>query len=228
MHTKSPLIIRYGGSLLVPDQLDVDTLQSFKDLIIPFLNDHQVYIIVGGGQTSRMYQEALQSIGGVAQDQVDWMGIYTIRMNSEFVRIFFGELADASIYNSPDELPEHSDASVIICAALEPGHSSNIDAVEFAQHTGARKILNLSNIDHVYSANPAKNPDAKPFDILTWDAYMDLIPDEFTPKLSVPFDPVAARKARDLGLEVIIMDGQNMDAIQNFLHGKDFVGTRIS
>ncbi|MFT7557719.1 MAG: uridylate kinase [Planctomycetota bacterium] len=225
---RTPVIVRYGGSLLVPYQLDVQALRSFMEMLEPFYADHQFYLVIGGGQTSRMYQDALHALGGVSAESVDYMGILGIQMNAEFVRIFFGDAAHSRVYNSPQEIDGVIDEPIVVCGALNPGHSSNMDAVEFARHVGSVSVLNLSNIDYVYSANPKEDPSATPLETLTWSEYLDLIPSEFTPKLATPFDPVAARMARDLDLEVVIMNGGSVEEIQKYLKGEDFKGTRIA
>ncbi|MGQ9702789.1 MAG: hypothetical protein ACUVQP_03700 [Bacteroidales bacterium] len=43
-----------------------------------------------------------------------------------------------------------------------------------------------------------------------------------------PIDPVAARKALKLHLEVIIMNGKNLMNLEDFLKGKEATGTVIT
>ncbi len=56
---------------------------------------------------------------------------------------------------------------------------------------------------------------------------MKLIPTEWNPGLSSPFDPVAARTAKQHNLEVTIINGENIPEIENYLDNKPFAGTRI-
>jgi uridylate kinase len=46
--------------------------------------------------------------------------------------------------------------------------------------------------------------------------------------MNVPFDPIAAKKARELELKVVIMKGNNFENLENYFAGKEFVGTTIS
>ncbi|NCQ16417.1 UMP kinase, partial [Candidatus Falkowbacteria bacterium] len=47
------------------------------------------------------------------------------------------------------------------------------------------------------------------------------------PSLNAPFDPIAAKKAQELGLEVVIMNGKNIANLKNCLAGKKFKGTVV-
>lgn len=58
--------------------------------------------------------------------------------------------------------------------------------------------------------------------------FRKLIPEKWDPGLSSPFDPVAAKEAEALGLEVAIINGAHLDQFSNYLDGKPFVGTVIS
>jgi uridylate kinase len=57
---------------------------------------------------------------------------------------------------------------------------------------------------------------------------VQLIPSEWDPGLSSPFDPVAAREAEKSNLEVAVINGAKLGEFENYLDGKPFVGTTIS
>ena len=60
-----------------------------------------------------------------------------------------------------------------------------------------------------------------------WADFRKLIPDHWDPGLSSPFDPVAAKEAAALGLEVAIMNGNSLPEFEKYLSGQEFVGTII-
>jgi len=51
--------------------------------------------------------------------------------------------------------------------------------------------------------------------------------DEWTPRMSAPFDPVASKLAQDLGVTVKILNGKNMTNLAKALDDKEFIGTTI-
>ena len=88
-------------------------------------------------------------------------------------------------------------------------------------------MLNLSNIAKVYSADPRVDPSAQPIDAISWADFRAIIGEEWTPGKNVPFDPVATRKAAELGLSVICAAGRDLDNLRRILEGESYVGTTI-
>jgi len=97
-----------------------------------------------------------------------------------------------------------------------------------AKNMGARQLVNLSNIDYVYDKDPKRYPDAKKLEKVSWTEFRGIIPDHWDPGLSSPFDPVAAKEAETLGLEVAVINGASLDRFASYLDGAPFVGTIIS
>ena len=91
----------------------------------------------------------------------------------------------------------------------------------------ADRVINMSNIDHVYSADPKKDPAAKKMETISWPAFRKLVGDEWDPGLNMPFDPIASKEAEQLGLKVAII-GNDMANFERLLRGEAFRGTTIS
>jgi uridylate kinase len=78
------IIISLGGSLIVPDQIDVDFLKSFKELIISKLKqDKKFVIITGGGKICRRYQDAAKELADPTNLELDTIGIRALNLNAE-------------------------------------------------------------------------------------------------------------------------------------------------
>ncbi|MBP6931632.1 MAG: UMP kinase [Candidatus Pacebacteria bacterium] len=221
------IVISLGGSLVVPDEVDVSFLSAFVKLISEFVNDGFKFVIItGGGRTCRNYNEYLKNIVSPTEEDLDWMGIAATRLNAELVRIAFDGLAHPYIILDPDHMPE-TDKSIIVGGGWKPGNSSDLAAVHVARIVNAGRVINLSNIDFAYDKDPNKYPDAKKIEDTTWAEFRKILPDEWHPGLSSPFDPVAARESEELGLEVVIMNGKNIENLKNYLNGGEFLGTLI-
>lgn len=221
-------IIKLGGSILVPHWPDKDYLRDLVSIISERVSRGEKFlIIIGGGYACRQYQDALKSFEHITDDDLDWIGIYTIMFNAQLVRMAFGSLAYPEVVIRPDDLVE-TEAPVIICGAEEPGHSSNYDAVIFAEKIGSKKIINLSNIDYVYDADPRENPEAKKYPQVSWDQYRSFIPSEWTPGMSTPFDPVAAQSAQELDIDVVFMKGQPVENLSRYFENGEVEGSVIS
>jgi hypothetical protein len=93
---------------------------------------------------------------------------------------------------------------------------------------GVTKIVNMSNIDMVYEKDPKKFPDAKPIKEASWSEFRELVGDKWIPGMNAPFDPIAAKNSQELELTTVIVNGKNLDNLQNYMDGKEFVGTVIT
>lgn len=224
---KETIVISLGGSLIIPDEIDVSFLKDFKELILSFVNQNKRFVLItGGGKICRKYNTALSEISEVLDDELDWLGIYSTRFNAEFVRFIFGEHADKDIILDP-MLPLQFSKSIIVGGGWKPGNSTDLVAVSIARNIGAKKIINLSNTDYVYDKDPKTNPDAKKLEKVSWAEYRDLIPKEWNPGLNSPFDPVASEMAEKDGITVVTMNGKNIENLEKCLKGEEFAGTTI-
>lgn len=217
-----------GGSLIVPDGIDTDFLSRFRALILEKIEaGFSFSIISGGGKTARRYQDAARAVTTLSRTDLDWIGIHATRLNAQLLRNIFVEQAYPHVVKNPT-IDIEADEPIIIASGWQPGWSTDYVAVLMAKNLGARRLVNLSNIDYVYDSDPHKNPDAKKIEEIGWADFRKLIPEEWDPGLSSPFDPIAAKEAETLGLEVAIMNGAKLEEFSNYLDGKPFVGTVIS
>lgn len=221
------IIISLGGSLICPDHIDSQYVKQFVDLIEKKVaSGLRFAVITGGGKIARDYRDTLMSLGITNEIQLDEMGITVTRSNAELLRHAFGKSSESSIFLSPTEL-HLTGKPVIVGGGWKPGHSSDGSAVGLAAALHAKCVINLSNIDYVYTTDPRTNPDAVKIEKTGWSDFRKLLPETWHPGSSAPFDPIAAKMAEDLGLEVVVMNGKNLENLENYLDGKEFIGTVI-
>ena len=230
MDTKETIVMSVGGSLIVPDQIDTDFLKILKTFVDAQTAEGRRFIIIaGGGRTARRYQDAAAEVTELADNDLDWMGIHATRLNGHLLRTIFRDSAHRVMITNPDEIFDvPTDEKVVIASGYRPGCSTDLRAVQIAERVHAKKVINLSNIDHVYTDDPRTNSEAEKIENISWTDFRALIPKEWGPGLSAPFDPIAAKEADEKGIEVAIINGMRPDALKNYLHGEDFVGTKIS
>ena len=223
------VVVSVGGSLIVPDGIDIPFLKKFRAVLLQKIREgFSFYIITGGGKTARRYQDAATEVRGeVMREDVDWLGIHSTRLNAHLLRTIFFDEAQSRIVKNPTRSITPR-AHIIIGAGWKPGWSTDYCAVLAAKKIGAKKLVNLSNIDYVYDSDPKKNPEAKKIEKIGWSDFRKLIPEHWDPGLSSPFDPIAAKEAEHLNLEVAIMNGGNLDQFENYLSNRPFNGTTIS
>lgn len=219
------VIISLGGSIIVPDNIDIQFLKDFKLLIEEFTKkDYRFIIYCGGGMTARTYQKAAAEIVE-DQESLDWIGISATHLNAFLLRTVLYDISSEQIVKDPTACIE-SEKPVILAAGWKPGWSTDYDAVLVAKKLGTDTIINMSNIDYVYDSDPKKNPDAKPLKEISWSEFCNLVGNKWTPGLNMPFDPIAAKEAEEHRFKVIIL-GKDIDNLRKMLSEEEYKGTLI-
>lgn len=222
-------IISLGGSIVVPKLIDTEFLLKFKKAIFDYLNKNKnvrIILVVGGGWTARLYQNALKDIiKNPTVKQLDEIGITATKLNAEYVKNVF-EL-DNKVVNYPKNKNIKFSKNLAVASGWKPGFSTDTDAVYYALSNNADTILNLSNIEKVYTADPKKDKNARPIDKISWAEFRKIVGNKWSAGLNVPFDPIASRLAEKNNLKVICASGSNIDNIINILSDRSYIGTLI-
>lgn len=224
------IILSLGGSLIVPNENEIDTrfLKNFKILILKNLRrGRRFFIIAGGGKTARLYQKAASEIGELTRDDLDWLGIHSTRLNAHLIRTIFRREAHKRIITNPLNHKEPFGEKIMVAAGSKPGWSTDYVAVLLAKKYGISTIINMSNINYVFNKNPHEYKNAEAIKNISWPDFIKIVGNKWDPGLNLPFDPVASRMAEKLKLKVIILNGKNLANFNNCLNGKNFEGTVI-
>lgn len=229
---KDKIVLSLGGSLVVPEGgINVPFLKEFNAFIRNSLKknpDLQFFIVVGGGRVARQYRDAGEEVLGheLTHEDLDWLGIHATRLNAQLIRTIFRDIAHPHILKHY-EIIRKVDESVVVAAGWKPGWSTDFCATLVCDDYNVKKIINMSNIDMVYERDPREFPDAKPIKKASWPEFRKLVGDKWTPGMNAPFDPIAAKNSEELGLTTVVLNGKNFENLQNYLDGKDFVGTIV-
>jgi uridylate kinase len=227
---KKTIIISLGGSLIVPEEIDWKFVKKFKDFIEEQIaNGFKFILITGGGKTARKYIDAAAKVDNITDDDKDWIGIHATRMNAHFIRTIFRKNAHQKINTNPHDLEDFYNfkEDILVAAGWRPGFSTDFDAVLLAKYLGIKTLINLSNIDFVCDKDPRKFPDCKKIENISWAEFRKMVGDKWDPGMNAPFDPIASKEAQEIGLEVAIMNGQNLPNLKKYLEGKKAKGTVI-
>lgn len=228
-------ILSVGGSIIAPEKPDAEFLSSFVNMCRKWLDsdkNNRLILVAGGGAPARFYQNAYKDVASKtnmtsADDAADWIGIMATRINAQLLKACFGEYCKNDVVYNPTLDDLKFDGQVLVASGWKPGFSTDTDAVYLGEKFDAKTIVNLSNIEKVYTDDPRKNPDAKPLDTISWADFRKMVGDEWVPGKNCPFDPIASKKASELGMKVICAGGKNIDNIQKILEDKEYIGTTI-
>ncbi len=228
-------ILSVGGSIIAPDKPDSLFLSEFVTMCKKWLDSdkqNRLILVAGGGAPARVYQNGLKEVCEKTRDSfdanaADWIGIMATRLNAQLLKACFGDYCKNDVVYNPTLEDLEFDGQVLVASGWKPGFSTDTDAVYLGEKFDAKTIVNLSNIEKVYTDDPRKNPDAKPLDTISWADFRKMVGDEWTPGKNCPFDPIASKKASELGMKVICAGGKNIANIQAILEDKDYIGTTI-
>jgi uridylate kinase len=140
------------------------------------------------------------------------------RLNAQFIKASFGELCQNDVVTDPT-IPLTFSGRILLAAGWKPGFSTDNDAVLLAEKFNADTVVNLSNIEKVYTDDPRKNPNAKRYAKLT---YQDILNE----KLEV-MDQTAASLCNDNDIDVIVFDMNKSGNIKQIMIDPS-IGTIVS
>jgi len=123
------------------------------------------------------------------------------------------------------------DGSNVTCLFFEKRANSNAllpsKKKRLAKRFKAKVVVNLSNVDYVYDKDPNKHSDAKAICEMSWKDFRKIVGNKWDPGMNVPFDPIASRLAHQSGISVALLNGKNIKNLNDFLSGREFVGSVI-
>ena len=220
------IIMSLGGSVIVPDKIDVKFLMDFKKIICRYIKKNYRFVIYcGGGRTARNYQEAASKIVKLNNEDLDWLGVHATRLNAHFIKTLFNRVTENIIVKNPTQKIKFT-KRILIAGGWKPGWSTDYDAVLLAKNLNINTVINMSNINYVYDRDPKKNKNAKKIKNICWKHYRKISGNKWKAGLNKPFDPIASKEAEKSGLKVIII-GKSLNNFENLLNNRKFEGTII-
>lgn len=222
---KQTIILSLGGSIIVPKDIDINFLKNFRKTIISLLKKYRFIIVCGGGKIAREYIDASKKIKMFENQVYDNIGIKATKLNAELIKSVFHEKAYPQVHSNYRQIVRFD--KILIAAGFLPGVSTDFDAVMFAHYYKAKTVINLSNIEYVYTKDPNKFKNAKKIRSISWKDFRKIVGSRWKAGMNLPFDPVASKKSEKLKLKVVVMNGRDLNNFKNYLYGKKFKGTVI-
>ena len=226
---KEVVVLSLGGSLIIPDNVDVGFLKKFKTFILKNTKRYKFIVVCGGGSVARKYIAALKEIGASLHLQ-GLAGIATTRTNARFMSYFFGMDSERGIpHHVKDIKALLKKQDIVFCGALtyKTGATTDAQAAEIAAHFKA-PFINLTNVAGLYNKNPTKYKDAKFIPSIGWkDFYKIATKDKFKPGQHFVIDQTASGIILRQKIKTYIL-GQDLNQLDQVLKGKNFKGTLIA
>ncbi len=225
---REDLVISIGGSILLPEEEDIAELSSLAETLEKNGQERRLYLVVGGGRTARRYIKWGRALGA-DEGTLDELGIKTSRLNARLLIIAL----DEDIYPVPAEnfdeaITAGNHYSMVTMGGTHPGHTTDAVAAMLAERLNADRLINATSVDGVYTADPKKEKSAKKLKELGFDELIDIVSkEEGGAGPNVVFDPLAAKIIKRAEIKTYIVDGRNLQALENAIEDEEFEGSKI-
>lgn len=192
----------------------------------------QVAIMVGGGNIVRGAQIAGHGIHRVTADHMGMLAtmINALALTDVFENeglktrclsnIFADQVAEKFIHRLANKHFQKGRVVILAGGTGRPYVTTDTAAVNLALELDCDVVLKATKVDGVYDKDPAKNPDAKKFESLTFQQAVE------NPSIKV-MDKAALALAMEHGIPILIFDALKQGNIEAAINGET-VGTRIS
>jgi len=226
---KRVIVISLGGSLIVPDKVDIEFLEEFRRALRKRYNRWKFIIVCGGGSIARKYIEALKK-EGAKKREVSLAGIRATRMNALFLIQVFGDEANGALpKDMVDVENELKKNNAVICGALRYADNETSDgtAAKLARHFKC-DFINITNVKGLYDKDPGKFRDAMLIKKIGWKEFEKMATNmPFSAGQHFILDQEASRIINKYKIRTYI-SGRDMKQTGRILEGEDFTGTLIS
>ena len=223
------VVVSLGGSVLVPGEDDARYLRSLARLLQTLSSRVKLFVVTGGGRVARYYIETGRALR-TRERTLDEFGIAVTRLNARLLAAALHGRANrepATGYAEAARLAKRF--AIVVMGGTAPGHTTDRVAASLARYVGAKRIVNATSVDGVYSADPNRNPRAR---LLRRVGFEELVrlsgSGHRTAGPSVVFDPVAARVVARDRTPLSVVRGRNLRALRAAILGEPFHGTRVT
>lgn len=225
---KKVIVLSLGGSLIIPDGINVSYLKKFREVIKRNSRKYKFIIVCGGGSVARKYIYALREIG-INETLQSMAGISATRTNARFMSYFFNQNPWNGIPQKMEEIHKYlKSQDIVFCGALEykPNQTSDSTSAQIAEHFKSI-FINLTNVSGLYDKNPKKFKNAKFIPEISWEEFDRLANKmKYKPGQHFVLDQTASKTIMKNKITTYII-GQNAKQLDNLLNGRKFKGTEI-
>ncbi len=226
---KKVIVISLGGSLIIPDSINIQFLKKFKKTILKNTKKYKFIVVCGGGNIARKYISALKKSGIDTKFQ-SYSGISATRMNARFMSYFFKLEPKKGIPHKIKDIKKYlKRKDIVFCGALEykPNQTSDSTSAEIAKKFKT-DFINLTNVSGLHNRNPKKYKNTKFISRISWKKFNKIANKiKFKPGQHFVLDQKAAKIIMENKIKTYIL-GKNLKNLDKLLNNKKFKGTIIN
>jgi uridylate kinase len=222
------LAVSAGGSIMIPDAPDVPYIKQLASELVALSKSFRIFVVVGGGRLARNYIHAARQLGA-DESFLDHIGIDATRLNA---RVLAAALGPAALGRIPHDFDAALEASmfhpVVVMGGTHPGHTTDAVAVMMGERAHAERILILTNVDGVYTADPRVDRSARRIDRMTASELVATTSNSTAEAGSTGvIDPMGCKIVQRARIPTCVVHGRDFDALRAAAEGRPFKGTLV-
>jgi len=226
---KPIITLSIGGSLMVPGEPDIEYIKKMAALLLKLSSKYKFAIVTGGGAAARVYARAMKKI--VPNEFLaDQAAIMSTWQNAYLILAALHDRAYKTLPKSFDEAAQALETNdFVVMGGTLPGITTDTDAVLLAERVGSKRIVNISNVDAIYTGDPKKDPKAQKIKRMSADALVALAAVKDTRKAgeNFIFDVLACKLLARSGIEAHFVSGRDLASVEKAVKGLPHNGTVV-
>lgn len=220
-------VLSVGGSILCDGKPNVAAIAKFSECLNDLIREGSRFVVVvGGGKVAREYISAAKTLGASLFQQ-DLLGIDITRANAALLAVAIENAEQRVLTDVKEAASVLEKGKTPIFGGLLPGLTTDAVAALIAEFLHAT-FVNLSNVDGVYSADPATNPGARFYPELSYDRLLSIVKlSAMQPGQNLVVDLPAAMILRRSKIPAFFLNGNDLLNFKAAIRGQEFRGTVV-
>jgi uridylate kinase len=220
------IVITVGGSIIIKDH-DFRKFKAYAEVLKDMKEEHQLYVVVGGGKTARDYIAIARGLGA-SEALCDDIGIDVTRLNARVLITALGEDAYPYVPENFKKALEYSTSNkIVVMGGTEPAHSTDAVGSILAEFVGADLVINATSVDGLYNKDPHEHQNSQMIQEITPSKMMEMLSDKDMKAGTYEFlDKTAIGIIGRSGIKTIIINGTDPSNLKKAINKN--IGTLIT
>ena len=214
------VVIRVGGSVLVPFDIDEEFLFQFVEQIKKAEKKNEILLEVGSGKFSRKYIEAARK-HGATNTICDDIGIAVSQLNALLLISCLENSYPCVIKEFPDAVKALAMKRIPVLGGTHPGHTNDAVAAMLADFVRAELLIKITNVSGIYTKDPNLHKDAELISRMSFSDLKGFVLEEFSAGRSSIIDPLAAKVIANARIRTFVVgknDAENLSSLMREKH----------
>lgn len=226
---RAAVVLSVGGSVLTTGDGDAAYYDRLAGLLAKLGREFPLVVTTGGGRTARDYIRVGRALG-LTEVELDEIGVEVTRLHARLLAARIGPPTPA---HPPTTIAaavhEAHRAPVVVLGGTEPGHTTDGVAALVATRLRASRVVNATSVDALYDSDPRKNRRARRIERLGWEEFRKIVGrgTDGSAGQEFVFDRLGADLLAKARIPLRIVDGRDLDNLEDALRGRSFRGTSV-